>query len=197
MPDEQDRELAAFERNIREAVARREQERRQQAPVQPAVRNERAFDRGENPLELPARHQAENHTRQEARLLTITDPGRRTTTEQNVSKYYEAWTRALKKAYAMRYELSPRLYEQRVAERRIDPRLIPPAEKEKIHNEAVREAVSMSLNRMRDINHALPVMIDKIIDDAARYTRARDNQAEALRNRPAGHDQNKDRDRDR
>jgi ATP-dependent DNA ligase len=110
MPEERDRELEIFEKNIREAIGRREQERRRQqrTPEQdrPAPKQERSFDRPDNPLELPGRHRAENAVRQRECLRAITDPGRRATTLENVDKYYEAWTRALKKAYAMRFEFT-------------------------------------------------------------------------------------------
>jgi hypothetical protein len=96
---------------------------------------------------LPQRHRVQNAQDQERRLSTIADPQRRKATRDTVEKYYEAWNRALKKAYAMRYDLSPRLYERRVA----DP------EKEKMHGEAKRETIAASQMRMKDINHVLPL----------------------------------------
>ncbi|MGH9721501.1 MAG: hypothetical protein ACRD8O_14930 [Bryobacteraceae bacterium] len=196
MPDDDhQRDLDAFEKNIREAVQERERQRRRQPQREPEPEKPRQQFR-DNPLELPERHRADNAGNQEQRLRTIADQKRRDVTRENVEKYYSAWTQALKKAYAMRYDLSPRLYEKRLADRKIDERLIPDAEKDKMRGEAIRDAVTSSQMRMEDINHTLPKMIDKTIDDAARYTHDRDI-ADAIRNRTMQRGKDQDHDRER
>ena len=194
--DDHQRDLEAFERHIQEAVLQRARQRRQQQPEKEPEAEKPREQYRDNPLELPERHRSENAGQQEQRLRTIADQKRRDATRENVDKYYSAWTHALKKAYALRYDLSPRIYERRLADRKIDERLIPAAEKDRLHGEAIRNAVAASRMRMEDINHTLPKMIDKTIDDAARYTHDRDI-ADAIRNRAAQRSKDQEPDRER
>jgi hypothetical protein len=90
--------------------------------------------------------------------------------------------------------MSPRIYESKLADSKIDERLIPRGEKKNIHEDSIREAVAVSQNRMRDINEAVPAMIDKTVDDAAKYTRAQDDKtAEAFCRLGEQHDEDRER----
>jgi len=195
MPDDQERDLAAFEKRIMEAVERHQQSRGRSSPAPPDRRKEKQYDSAENPLELPSRHRTENAARHEERLRAIPDAHRRAVAKENVEKYYEAWSRALKKAYAIRYDLSPRIYERSLADRKIDERLIPRDEKEKMRATSIREAVAISHNRMRDINQALPTMIDNVLNNAAKYDRVRQLSDNARTRARTGHDKDKEHER--
>ena len=90
-----------------------------------------------------------------------------------VEKHYKAWGRALNTAYNQRYDNSDRLYERKLAARKTDERLIPRTVKAEIRGEAIREAVAQSNNRIKEINTAIPQMIDRAINDAAKLSPAR------------------------
>jgi len=130
-------------------------------------------DRTDNPRYAHERHQAENGADQEKRLRTIADPGRQSETRAQVAKHYAAWSRAASKAYLQRFDNSQRIYDRKLAARKIDERLIPKDQKETMRKEAIREAVAQSDNRMKEINTALPQMIDSTINNAVKLSPAR------------------------
>jgi hypothetical protein len=102
------------------------------------------------------------------RLQEIADRQAREDTLARIAEYYDAWKRAAAKAFMERFNISPRIYERKLAARRIDPRLIPEEQKQQLRLEAIREAAAISRNRLEDINEAIPRMIDKAIIEAIR-----------------------------
>ena len=112
--------------------------------------------------------------------------------------------------YPQRYDNSHTIYERKLAESKIDQRLIPKDQKEDMRKDAIREAVAQSNNRVAEINSSLPRIIDRTLSDAVKATpearrtpldkdtqRAKDAAA-AVRARALqrGHDRS-DRDRER
>ena len=130
-------------------------------------------DRADNPRYAHERHQAENGADQEKRLRAIADPVRQSETRAQVVKHYAAWSRAASKAYLQRFDNSQRIYDRKLAARKVDERLIPKDQKETMRKEAIREAVAQSDNRMKEINTALPQMIDSTINNAVKLSPAR------------------------
>jgi hypothetical protein len=158
-------------------------------------------NRPDNPRNADERHRQEHGADQEQRLQAIADPARQAETRAQVEKHYEAWGKALEKAHYQRFETSDRICERKLAERKIDLRLIPEDQKEAIRKEAVRESVAQSKNRMAEINTALPAMIDNTIGTSLKLShdrsapldkdaqRAKDAAAEYnSRVRQSGHD---------
>ncbi len=115
-----------------------------------------------------------NDRENDARLRQIADPDQQREARALVELYYQAWRHAIGKAHARRFDDSPRIYERKIRERRIDPRLIPPATKEQYRRDAIKEAVAVSRMRIEDINRILPDMIAKVIDNAVKLSRQPD-----------------------
>lgn len=129
-----------------------------------------AFERADNPLKAHERYRQENAADQKSRLQTIADPARRAELGAQIEKHYGAWSTALFKAYNQRYDNSNTIYERKLAERKIDQRLIPKDQKEDMRKDAIREAVAQSNNRIAEINTSLPKIIDRVISDAVKST---------------------------
>ena len=161
-----------FEAEARAYAAAKNRERMSETRGGNTRSARREFDTP-NPAKAHERHQTENSADQEKRLSGITDPARRNEIRAQVAEHYRAWGRALGKAYNQRYDISDRLYAHKLADRKIDERLIPRADKEEMRREAIREAVVRSDNRIQEINGTLPRMINKTIDDAAKLPSSR------------------------
>jgi hypothetical protein len=87
-----------------------------------------------------------------------------------VVEHYSSWGKALFRAYNQRYDFSSSIYERKLADRKVDERLIPKDQKESVRKEAIREAVAQSNNRMAEINDSMPRMIERLIGDAVKGT---------------------------
>lgn len=170
--ERRERELAALEKKLADMARERILARQKDIRMGTLRRAEPVRER-ENPLDEPARHKAAQQRSREQRLQAIKSAARQQAVRESVEKYYESWTNALKKAYALRYDLSQRLYERHIHEKRIDERLIPDTEKQSIRQQAIREAVFNSQSRMEEINRELPKMIDRAIDMAASFEKTR------------------------
>jgi hypothetical protein len=139
-------------------------------------------DRPDNPLKAHDRHQQDHGPDQEKRLHIIADPARRNEVHTQVAKHYSTWGKALYRAHNRRYDDSERIYARKIAEQKIDERLIPPEKKDTLRKDAIREAVAQSKNRIEDINTSMPRMIDRAIDTAVKLT-PRSRQTAPLDNR--------------
>ena len=191
-----------FEAEAREYAAGKNRERMAETRFAStrSVPRDRAYN-PDDPRNADERHRQEHGADQEKRLKAISDPARQADTRAKVEEHYDAWRKALEKAHYQRFENSDRLYERKLAERKIDLRLIPDDQKETIRKEAVRESVAQSKNRMAEVNAALPAMIDNTIGNSLKLShdrsapldkgaqRAKDAAAEYnSRVRQSGHD---------
>jgi hypothetical protein len=171
MPDDPEQgDLAKFEAEARDYAAAKSRERMGDVRMA-TTRTRRSFDRP-NPPKAHDQHREEQAADQQKRLRSI-DPAQREQVVAQVEKHYKAWGRALNTAYNKRYDNSDRLYERKLAARKTDERLIPRAVKAEIRGEAIREAVTLSNNRIKEINAAIPQMIDRAINDAVKLSPAR------------------------
>ncbi len=189
----------------REYTARKNRERLGEMRMGTLRTGRPAPDRPDNPVTAHERHHAENGADQEKRLQGIVDPVRRESVRAQVDRHYDAWGKALKKAYAQRYDNSERIFDRKMAERKTDVRPIPKSVQQDIRKEAIREAAAQSNNRIGEINAAIPKMIDKAISDAAKLpagapldkgTQRAKDMAAAYDRAAAGHGR-EDRDRER
>jgi phosphoenolpyruvate-protein kinase (PTS system EI component) len=190
----------------REYAAGKKRERGEQTRMATTRAERPPVERPDNPLTAHERHRAENAAGQQTRLQGIADPERRDSVTARIENHYTAWGKALKKAYAQRYDNSDRIYERKLAERKTDVRLIPKDQKDDLRKEAIRESVAQSNNRIKEINDAIPQMIDKAISDAAKLPagaqldkdtqRAKDTAAAYARAARSGHNRD-DRDHER
>jgi len=160
--------LGKFEAEAREFAAGKKREKQGETRFASTRDARRDFDTP-NPAKAHERHQQENYADQEKRIRSIADPNRRDAVRQEVARHYTAWGKALARAYAQRHENSPRIYTQKIAALKVaDERLIPKRQKDELHKEATREAAAQSNNRIKELNTAMPRMIDKTIDEAAK-----------------------------
>ena len=171
--DPEQPDFEQFEAEAREYAAAKGRERQGETRFASTRTARPAFERPDNPVKAHERHRQENAAAQERLLRSIADPGLREKIRGQVADQYTAWGRALNRAYNLRYDLSDRLYERKIAARKTDERLIPKDQKAEIRAEAVRESVAQSGNRIREINSAMPQMIDKRLGDAAKLPAAR------------------------
>jgi hypothetical protein len=133
-----------------------------------------APERPDNPLKEHERHQHAHAADHERRLSSVANPRHQKVAREEVGQRYVNWGKALRQAHARRYDDSAKIYDRKIAERKIDPRLLTTRQKEEIHHEAVHEAVAKSVMRIKDINDAMPRMIDATIDTAVALTKDSD-----------------------
>jgi hypothetical protein len=211
MVDEpEDKTFDKFEAEARAYTAGKNRERTSETRMGSTRQSRPGVERGDNPLKAHERHRQENAADHKAQLQTIADPARRAEIGAQIEKHYKSWSTALFKAYNQRYDNSHTIYERKLAESKIDQRLIPKDQKEDMRKDAIREAVAQSNNRVAEINSSLPRIIDRTLSDAVKSTpearrtpldndtqRAKDAAA-AVRARALqrGHDRS-DRDRER
>lgn len=177
MDNERDPDLARFAAALRAQVQERMRSQPSENRLVSTRRQGAAPERPDNPLKEHERHQLANAADQEKRLAGVANPRHQKVAREEVDKYYANWERALKRAHARRYDDSPKIYERKIAERKIDPRLLTRRQKEEIHHEAVHEAVAQSNMRIKEINGAMPRMIDATIDTAVALTKDSDKSA--------------------
>jgi|GEM_PF-6900623 len=161
--------FAKLEDEAREYAAAKGREKQGETRFASTRTGRQAADRPDNPVKAHERHQKENYANQEKRIRGIADLDRRDQVRAEVAKHYTAWGKALTKAHAQRYENSPRILTQKIAALKVaDERLISKRQKDELHREAVSEAVAQSNNRIKELNAAMPRMIDRTIDEAVK-----------------------------
>src|SRR5262249_43155958 len=77
-----------------------------------------------------AEHRQQNARRHEEQIKRIAAERLRQELRERIDFYYQSWENAIKKAAAEKYNDSPRIYERKLAERKIDQRLISKEQKE-------------------------------------------------------------------
>jgi hypothetical protein len=167
--DPEQPDFEKFKAEAREYAAAKNREKQGETRFASTRTAQRDLERPDNPLRMHERHQQENGRDQERRIRAIADADRRQQVRTEVAEHYTAWGKALSRAYSQRYENSPRLYSQKIAALKVsDERLIPKDRREDLRQQAIREAMAQSNERMKELNTAMPRKIDRIINEAAK-----------------------------
>ena len=167
--DPEQPDFGKFEAEAREYAAAKNREKQGETRFASTRTAHREVEGPDNPVKMHERHQQENRRDQERRIRAIADADRSQQVRTEVAEHYTAWGKALSRAYSQRYENSPRLYSQKIAALKVsDERLIPKDRREDLRRQAIREAMTQSNERIKELNTAMPRKIDRTINEAAK-----------------------------